>query len=93
MCSLQSPWIPSRLLFRRSIYTNTGTNTALAGFQITLPFTDRNQGNRVAANAEVHRREHLLAQAESDVKADYFSALQEYDLLTPRSGRKLTAAP
>jgi outer membrane protein, heavy metal efflux system len=60
--------------------TNTGTNTALAGFQITLPFTDRNQGNRMAASAEVRRREQLLAQAESEVKADYFSALQEYNL-------------
>ena len=60
--------------------TNAGTNTALAGFQITLPFTDRNQGNRLAANAEVRRREQLLAQAESDVKADYFGALEEYHL-------------
>ena len=62
------------------VNTNAGTNTALAGFQITLPFTDRNQGNRLAANAEVHRREQLLAQTESDVKADYFGALEEYNL-------------
>ena len=43
--------------------TNTGTNTALAGVQITLPFTDRNQGNRAVAAAEVHRQEQLLMQA------------------------------
>jgi outer membrane protein, heavy metal efflux system len=60
--------------------TNTGTNTALAGFQITLPITDRNQGNRAAATAEVHRQEQLLIQAEAEVRADYFGAVQEYDL-------------
>jgi outer membrane protein, heavy metal efflux system len=60
--------------------TNTGTNTALAGVQITLPITDRNQGNRAAAAAEVHRQEQLLIQAEAEVRADYFGAVQEYDL-------------
>lgn len=60
--------------------TNTGTNTALAGIEITLPITDRNQGNRAAAAAEVHRQEQLLIQAEAEVRADYFGAVQEYDL-------------
>jgi len=60
--------------------TNTGTNTALAGVQITLPFTDRNQGNRAVAAAEVHRQEQLLMQAEAEVRADYFGARLEYDL-------------
>lgn len=60
--------------------TTSGTNTALAGFQITLPITDRNQGNREAANAEVRRRQQMLAEAEANVRADYFAATQEYEL-------------
>lgn len=60
--------------------TNAGTNTALAGIQITLPVTDRNQGNRAAAAAEVQRQEQLLRQTEAEVRADYFAAAQEYDL-------------
>jgi outer membrane protein, heavy metal efflux system len=60
--------------------TTTGTNTALAGLQITLPITDRNQGNRAAASAEVRRQQQLLAATQADVLADYYSALQEYQL-------------
>jgi cobalt-zinc-cadmium efflux system outer membrane protein len=57
-----------------------GTNTALAGAQITLPITDRNQGNRAAANAEVARQEQLAVETQANVLADYYSALQEYQL-------------
>lgn len=57
-----------------------GTNSALAGVQITLPFLDRNQGNREAANAEVLREEQLLAETQANVLAEYYSALQEYQL-------------
>ena len=60
--------------------TNTGTNTALAGIQITLPVTDRNQGNRAAAAAGVQRQQQLLTQTEAEVRADYYGAIQEYDL-------------
>jgi cobalt-zinc-cadmium efflux system outer membrane protein len=60
--------------------TATGTNTAIAGVQITLPLTNRNQGNRAAATAELRRRQQLLAATEAEVRADYFSALQEYQL-------------
>lgn len=58
----------------------SGVNTATAGFQITLPITDRNQGNRAAASAEVRREQQLLAATEAEVRADYFGALQEYQL-------------
>ena len=58
----------------------SGVNTATAGLQITLPISDRNQGNRAAASAEVRRQQQLLAAAEADVRADYFGALQEYQL-------------
>ena len=58
----------------------SGVNTAMAGLQITLPITDRNQGNRAAASAEVRRQEQLLAATEAEVRADYFGALQEYQL-------------
>jgi len=60
--------------------TITGTNTATAGLQITLPLTNRNQGNRAAATAELRRQEQLLAATEADVRADYYNALQEYEL-------------
>jgi len=58
----------------------SGVNTATAGLQITLPITDRNQGNRAAASAEVRRQEQLLAATETDIRSDYFGALQEYQL-------------
>ncbi len=60
--------------------TTTGVNTAMVAFRITLPFADRNQGNRVAAEAEVRRQEQLMAEAEAQVRADYYSALDEYQL-------------
>ena len=60
--------------------STTGVNTALAGLQITLPITDRNQGNRAAATAEVSRQQQLLAAAQASVLADYYGALQEYQL-------------
>ena len=60
--------------------STTGVNTALAGLQITLPITDRNQGNRAAATAEVSRQQQLLAAAQANVLAGYYDALQEYQL-------------
>jgi len=60
--------------------TTSGVNTAMAGLQVTLPIIDRNQGNRAAASAEVRRQQQLLAATEGDVRADYFGALQEYQL-------------
>jgi outer membrane protein TolC len=57
-----------------------GTNTVLAGAQITLPIFDRNQGNRAAADAEIIRQQQLLAAAQSGVLADYYQAMQEYQL-------------
>ena len=41
---------------------------------------DRNQGNRMAAEAEVRRQQQLLAATEAEVRADYESALLEYQL-------------
>ena len=58
----------------------SGTNSALAGVEITLPLTDRNQGNRAAANAEILRQQQLLAETQASVLADYYSALQDYQL-------------
>ena len=40
----------------------------------------QHQGNRAAANAEVRRQQYLLAATEAEVRADYFGALQEYQL-------------
>ena len=60
--------------------TLTGVNTAIVSLRITLPTTDKNQGNRIAAEAEVRRQQQLLAAAEAEVRADYDGALQEYEL-------------
>jgi outer membrane protein, heavy metal efflux system len=60
--------------------TSVGTNTALAGLQITLPVSNRNQGNRAAANAEVLRQRQLLAETQVGVLADYYGAVQDYQL-------------
>jgi len=60
--------------------TRSGTNTAIAGLQITLPLTNRNQGNRAAATAELRRQQQLLAATDADIRADYYSALQEHEL-------------
>ncbi|MBV9772164.1 MAG: TolC family protein, partial [Bryobacterales bacterium] len=60
--------------------TTYGVNTAIVSARITLPFTDKNQGNRIAADAEVRRQQHLLEAAEVGVRADYVEALQEYEM-------------
>jgi cobalt-zinc-cadmium efflux system outer membrane protein len=57
-----------------------GVNTAIVSLRVTLPTTDKNQGNRIAAEAEVRRQQQLLEAAETDVRADYNGALQEYEL-------------
>jgi cobalt-zinc-cadmium efflux system outer membrane protein len=56
-----------------------GVNTALASLRITLPVTDKNQGNRAAAEAEIRRYQQLLRAAEAEARADYVAALQEYE--------------
>ena len=56
----------------------TGVNTALASLRVTLPFTDRNQGNRAAAEAEVRRQQQLVAAAQAEAQADYVAAVQEF---------------
>ena len=60
--------------------TTYGVNTVIAGFQVTLPFVNKNQGNREAAEAEVRRRQQLLAAVETDVRAEYEGALQDYQM-------------
>lgn len=60
--------------------TANGVNTAIVSLRVTLPTTDKNQGNRIAADADVRRQQQLLASAEAEVRADYFGALQEYQL-------------
>jgi outer membrane protein, heavy metal efflux system len=68
--------------FKRTqlVDATSGVNTAMAGVRVTLPVTDRNQGNRAAALAEVRRQQQLLAATEAGVRADYYGALREYQL-------------
>ena len=56
----------------------TGVNTVLGSLRVTLPLTDRNQGNRAAAAAEVRRQQQLVAAAEAEARADYYAAVQEF---------------
>jgi len=58
----------------------SGVNTALAAVRVTLPLFDRNQGNRMAATAEVRRQEQLHIETETFVKAEFQRALQEYEM-------------
>jgi outer membrane protein TolC len=58
----------------------SGVNTALAAVKVTIPLTDRNQGNRAAAAAELRRQEQLHAETETAVSADIQRALQEYEM-------------
>ena len=60
--------------------TTNGVNTAIVSVRITLPTTDKNQGNRMAADAEVRRQQQLVAGVEAEVRADYAGALQEYQM-------------
>ena len=60
--------------------TTTGVNTAIVSLRVTLPTTDKNQGNRIAAEADVRRQQQLLTAAEAEVRADYYGAVQEYEL-------------
>jgi len=59
--------------------TTTGVNTAMVSVRITLPFADKNQGNRIAAEAEVRRQQQLVAATEAQVRADYYGALEEFE--------------
>jgi cobalt-zinc-cadmium efflux system outer membrane protein len=45
-----------------------------------LPTTDKNQGNRIAAEAEVRSQQQLVAAVEAEVRADYAEAIQEYEM-------------
>ena len=58
----------------------SGVNTAIVSLRITLPTADKNQGNRVAAQAEVRRRQELVAAVENEVRIEYDGALQEFQL-------------
>jgi outer membrane protein, heavy metal efflux system len=60
--------------------TTTGINTAIVTARITLPFIDKNQGNRAAAEAEVRRAQQQLAELETEARAEYTGALQEFHL-------------
>ncbi len=59
--------------------TTVGVNTAIVSVRITLPTTDKNQGNRAAAEAEVRRQEQILAATETEIRGEYQAALQEYE--------------
>ena len=60
--------------------TTAGVNTAIAGVRLTVPLTDRNQGNREAAAAEARRQQQLLAQVQVQARGDLERAAQEYQL-------------
>jgi outer membrane protein, heavy metal efflux system len=60
--------------------TTYGVNTAIVSLRVSLPVTDKNQGNRAAAQAEVRWREQLLAAAENSVRMEYSGALQEFEM-------------
>jgi len=60
--------------------TANGVNTALVSVRITLPFTDKNQGNRAAAEADLRRAQQDVTALEAEIRADYAAAMQEFRL-------------
>ncbi len=60
--------------------TTYGVNTAIFSLRVTLPVIDKNQGNRAAAQAEIRRRQDLLAAVENDIRIEYSGALQEFQM-------------
>src|SRR5262249_45245289 len=60
--------------------TAAGTNTSIVSLRVTLPLTDRTQGNRAAANAEINRRQELLNAVENDIRMEYAGAVREFKL-------------
>jgi cobalt-zinc-cadmium efflux system outer membrane protein len=60
--------------------TAAGVNTALASVRITLPWMDKNQGNREAAEAEVRRARQQLAAIETDIRAEYYGAREDFKM-------------
>jgi cobalt-zinc-cadmium efflux system outer membrane protein len=60
--------------------TNVGVNTAIVSLRVTLPFLDKNQGNRAAAEAEVRRAQEQVTAVESEVRADYYGAIEEFKM-------------
>jgi cobalt-zinc-cadmium efflux system outer membrane protein len=56
----------------------TGVNTLVAGVRISVPWGDRNEGNRLAATAEVRRQQALLDAARTEALADYHAAFDDY---------------
>lgn len=60
--------------------TTYGVNTAIVSVRVTLPVTDKNRGNRAAAQAEVRRQQDLLAAAENDIRMEYSGALEEFQM-------------
>ncbi|MGA2713871.1 MAG: TolC family protein [Bryobacteraceae bacterium] len=60
--------------------TTVGVNTAIVSLRITLPFLDKNQGNRAAAEADVRRAQQQVSALESEIRADYFGALEEFKM-------------
>jgi cobalt-zinc-cadmium efflux system outer membrane protein len=68
--------------YKRTQLPNTtfGSNTSVAGFIVSLPLLNRNQGNRAASQAEVRRQEQLLADTEMDVRAEFEMAREEFEL-------------
>jgi cobalt-zinc-cadmium efflux system outer membrane protein len=67
----------------------TGVNTAIAGVRLSLPLFDRNQGNRLAAEAETRRQQQLLAETQVQIETDVQRAQQEYELRRAEVGDTL----
>ena len=74
----QSNRVPD-LSFALSASREEEQDVLLAGFSISLPLFDRNQGQRQRTEAALRRREAELRQATLEVDSDFRSALEAYD--------------
>lgn len=60
--------------------TTSGVNTMVAGMRMTVPWGDRNDGNRAAASADVRRQQALLEEVRTAVLVEYHAAVDEFRL-------------
>lgn len=66
-----------------------GFDTMLGGFQMDLPFHNRNQGNIAAAVAEIRMAESTLAATEALVKAEIEAAARDAQLRQRQAGEAI----
>ncbi|MCW5980034.1 MAG: TolC family protein [Bryobacteraceae bacterium] len=83
--AVASPDVAGILGYKR----NAGLDTLVAGFQVGLPVRNRNEGNILAASAEVTALRSELASAAAVVQAEVAAARRDYEVRLRQIGESL----